>query len=319
MEDLFRNLDFTALQNIDRIYSEFEGCWKNGQTPQIEDHIRNVTEAERPALFHSLLRLELELLGKVGIRASRSEYLGRFRPFSEIVNALFDEVQPAASPNTPPPLVDRVTDPQMYDAPPPPPPDAGGYHPPDPAPPPEPAPPLFPEDLVPAKPSGMDTDYDTHVPAMFEKVVLTVIAGSNQGTRYEFDSQKTFEVGRSADSDLCLPNDNHFSRHHLRLEINPPNCRLVDLGSRNGTFVNGFRVEEAFLNDGDVISGGKTALRVNVVATPLSMGQRPGQSPFTSGHGHRGPDDARPPGSESQEYRGNMVFPTLPDDAFPEN
>lgn len=48
-------------------------------------------------------------------------------------------------------------------------------------------------------------------------------------------------LGRSADNDLRLPSV-QVSRHHARLEVQPSVTRLVDLGSSNGTFVNGRRV-----------------------------------------------------------------------------
>jgi len=50
------------------------------------------------------------------------------------------------------------------------------------------------------------------------------------------------------------------------LEITPPRCFLRDLGSTNGTFVNGQRVAEASLKSGDQIQGGATVLLVEVNA-----------------------------------------------------
>jgi serine/threonine protein kinase len=96
------------------------------------------------------------------------------------------------------------------------------------------------------------------------RVALEVASGPHQGKHFEFDRYDTFLVGRGSWSHLCLQDDLHFSRHHFRIEIRPPDCYLVDLGSRNGTFVNGNRVNATFLRDGDVISGGKTEIRVSV-------------------------------------------------------
>jgi serine/threonine-protein kinase len=96
------------------------------------------------------------------------------------------------------------------------------------------------------------------------RVALEVVSGPHQGKHFEFDRYDTFLVGRGSWSHLCLQDDLHFSRHHFRIEIRPPDCYLVDLGSRNGTFVNGNRVNATFLRDGDVISGGKTEIRVSV-------------------------------------------------------
>jgi serine/threonine-protein kinase len=98
--------------------------------------------------------------------------------------------------------------------------------------------------------------------AALPRSVLEVIAGPHQGARFEFDRHDTFLVGRAPDANLQLLDDGHFSRHHFLLEFNPPHCYLRDLGSSNGTFVNGRQVTECFLKNGDVISGGKTRLRI---------------------------------------------------------
>lgn len=71
-------------------------------------------------------------------------------------------------------------------------------------------------------------------------------------------------IGRSEDSHFCLPHDRFFSRHHCILEIAPPQAFIRDLGSTNGTFVNGMRVETAYLKSGDRIQGGETILEVEV-------------------------------------------------------
>jgi serine/threonine-protein kinase len=100
------------------------------------------------------------------------------------------------------------------------------------------------------------------------KLVLEVIDGPHGGTRFEFDRHEAFVVGRSRSVHLSLPEDRSLSRHHFLLEFNPPHAYLRDLGSRNGTSVNGEPVKEAFLKDGDIIRGGRTRLRFSVpVAT----------------------------------------------------
>jgi serine/threonine-protein kinase len=48
------------------------------------------------------------------------------------------------------------------------------------------------------------------------------------------------------------------------IEVNPPQCRLVDLGSRNGTYVNGRPVHAVDLCHNDVIKGGSTLLRISM-------------------------------------------------------
>lgn len=95
------------------------------------------------------------------------------------------------------------------------------------------------------------------------KIVLDVIAGPSAGAHFEFDRHETFLVGRSVSAHLQLKGDEHFSRHHFLLECLPPRCFLRDLGSTNGTFVNGHRVTETFLENGDIISVGRTRIEVS--------------------------------------------------------
>ena len=98
------------------------------------------------------------------------------------------------------------------------------------------------------------------------RVTLHVVAGPQTGRDFTFDQHDTFMIGRSEDSQFCLPHDRFFSRHHCILEIAPPQCFLRDLGSTNGTYVNGIRVETAHLKHGDRIQGGETVLEVAVAA-----------------------------------------------------
>lgn len=96
------------------------------------------------------------------------------------------------------------------------------------------------------------------------RVSLRVIEGPHRGEEFMYDEHNTLLVGRSLQAQLRLKDDPHFSRHHFRLELNPPTCYLMDLRSRNGTMVNGERVTECFLQDGDVVSGGQTKIAVSI-------------------------------------------------------
>lgn len=96
------------------------------------------------------------------------------------------------------------------------------------------------------------------------RVSLRVIAGPHTGRVFTFDQHDTFLIGRSESAHFCLPEDRYFSRHHCILEIAPPQCFLRDLGSLNGTFVNGQRTESIYLKSGDRIQGGETVIEVEV-------------------------------------------------------
>ena len=96
------------------------------------------------------------------------------------------------------------------------------------------------------------------------RVTLRVLSGPHVGRAFTFDQHDTFLIGRSDTAHLYLPEDRFFSRHHCLLEIAPPRCFLRDLGSTNGTYVNGVKVQETYLRNGDQIQGGQTVLAVEV-------------------------------------------------------
>jgi serine/threonine-protein kinase len=96
-------------------------------------------------------------------------------------------------------------------------------------------------------------------------VTLEVTDGPNAGKTFAFTEHDTFLVGRGVGVHFQPDKkDLYFSRFHFVVEINPPLCRLVDLGSRNGTRVNGQKVARHELKDGDTIRAGRTELRVRI-------------------------------------------------------
>ncbi|HEX2270267.1 MAG TPA: FHA domain-containing serine/threonine-protein kinase [Pyrinomonadaceae bacterium] len=100
------------------------------------------------------------------------------------------------------------------------------------------------------------------------QVNLKVTAGPYKGRVFSFTQHDSFLIGRNPEAHLCLPNDRYFSRNHCLLEINPPHSHVRDLRSTNGTFVNGQRITDAFLKNGDRVQCGETILVVEVSAAP---------------------------------------------------
>jgi eukaryotic-like serine/threonine-protein kinase len=105
------------------------------------------------------------------------------------------------------------------------------------------------------------------------QVNLKVTAGPYKGRIFSFTQHDSFLIGRSPDAHLCLPNDRYFSRNHCLLEMNPPHSYLRDLASTNGTFLNGHRVQDAFLKNGDRIQCGETILLVEVTAESKDLSE----------------------------------------------
>jgi len=65
------------------------------------------------------------------------------------------------------------------------------------------------------------------------------------------------------DNDIVIDDDSFISSHHARIEIRPEGSWVVDLGSTNGSYVNGQRVaDERSVRKGDRIQVGSTVLEM---------------------------------------------------------
>jgi len=116
-------------------------------------------------------------------------------------------------------------------------------------------------------------------------IKLKMTEGAFPGKEFKFAGHTVCTIGRSDDCSLRLPSGGAnmtISRRHCVLEIHPPEVRVRDLGSRNGTFVNGMLIgrrepgrlnedatliemPECSLREGDELRLGNTVLRVEVV------------------------------------------------------
>ncbi len=99
-------------------------------------------------------------------------------------------------------------------------------------------------------------------------LTLTVVAGPYTGQVFTFNRYDRFLVGRSPLAHFRLRSGQdkvrRVSRLHFLLEVSPPQARLHDLGSHNGTFVNGQRVTAHDLHHGNEIKVAESVLRVGV-------------------------------------------------------
>jgi ABC-type multidrug transport system ATPase subunit len=82
--------------------------------------------------------------------------------------------------------------------------------------------------------------------------IFTVAHATSERTR----------IGRAPDNDIVV-DDLLVSRHHAELHSTPAGFELVDLGSRNGTFVNGRPVQRALLDEFDLVAIGHGLLRLS--------------------------------------------------------
>jgi len=91
------------------------------------------------------------------------------------------------------------------------------------------------------------------------KAVLEISNGPQRGKKHELGHLGSFTIGRGGESDLKVP-DHAISRHHCRIDYEGEYYWLVDCNSHNGTFLNGQKVANSMLYDGDVISVGHTEM-----------------------------------------------------------
>ena len=114
--------------------------------------------------------------------------------------------------------------------------------------------------MRPAKPpTRSETEApDLELPAPVRKFELRVIEGSDAGARYVGNGERMV-VGTDASADLRL-SDPTVSRRHCELVLADGRVAIRDLGSRNGTFVNGVSVIAAHLGTGTVVRLGRTEL-----------------------------------------------------------
>lgn len=90
------------------------------------------------------------------------------------------------------------------------------------------------------------------------RYALRTIKGLPPDGYYEL--RGTVQIGRSEESDIAL-NDPSVSRTHAAIETEGSVPTVRDLGSTNGTFVNGRRVQNEALRDGDDVRFGNTRMR----------------------------------------------------------
>jgi pSer/pThr/pTyr-binding forkhead associated (FHA) protein len=130
---------------------------------------------------------------------------------------------------------------------------------------------------------------------MAAEVRLRITEGLFESKEFIFRDRTVGTVGRADDCLLRLPRDLPYldiSRHHCLLDIDPPAIRVRDLGSKNGTYVNGanigqrerglsaeaaavFDMPERPLEEGDELRVGGIVFRVSVRGGEGGMGARP--------------------------------------------
>src|SRR5262245_39774711 len=132
------------------------------------------------------------------------------------------------------------------------------------------------------------------------QLALRFISGKYQGGEFPLADHKEIVVGRSSDLDMVLVED-MVSRRHARIACNGSQIVIEDLGSTNGTFVNGEKIKRATLKEGDRVLIGTSILKV--VSTDPSAPARPRREEL--------PSVAR--GAQTRSMSGSIDEIPLPD------
>lgn len=90
-------------------------------------------------------------------------------------------------------------------------------------------------------------------------ITLVVVEGGAEGTEHEVVQPRTV-IGRGDEADWTVQDDS-VSKLHAAIEVGASGVRVVDLGSTNGTYVNGARSERADLKHGDRVQLGELAFQ----------------------------------------------------------
>jgi len=91
-----------------------------------------------------------------------------------------------------------------------------------------------------------------------DRAYLVVLAGASVGEMYKIETETTI-IGRGQRAHIRLLDDG-ISREHAQLVIQGDRVVLHDLGSTNGTYCNGLKVDRKELADGDKILVGSTTI-----------------------------------------------------------
>jgi hypothetical protein len=127
-------------------------------------------------------------------------------------------------------------------------------------------------------------------PAETAGLSLVMTTGESIAKVLHFGTRPSLTVGRAEPADVCVE-DPGVSRLHARFLREPEGIRVLDLSSRNGTWVRGMRVTETLLAPGDSVVLGNTTVVVQsavrkIVENTVDFGNSAGA--LSSGRGESG-------------------------------
>lgn len=111
-------------------------------------------------------------------------------------------------------------------------------------------------------------------------MVLEIKAGPLAGQTIALATGQSVLIGRARDrAQFAVPQDTFMSGAHFAVECSAQGCRVVDKKSSNGTFLNGARIQDAMLANGDEIKSGQTIFAVRIVPDDKLAAASPSPAP----------------------------------------
>src|SRR3954454_19438783 len=93
--------------------------------------------------------------------------------------------------------------------------------------------------------------------------VILNIKGPSSSQDVVIPDGSAVTVGRTSASSIIVPDDQGLSKRHATFQVSSGKAILIDEGSTNGTMLNGDRVSEAPVTDGDIVSiGNGTTVKI---------------------------------------------------------
>jgi hypothetical protein len=115
------------------------------------------------------------------------------------------------------------------------------------------------------------------------RVILEVTLGPSSGRKTVLGAFQTLQVGRTEWADFSVPHDGRMSSVHFVLETDGETCYVKDLGSRNGTTLNGQPLtDRVALRQDDEIAAGDTVFRIHLESEVAAATPRGPERPIAA-------------------------------------
>jgi pSer/pThr/pTyr-binding forkhead associated (FHA) protein len=141
-------------------------------------------------------------------------------------------------------------------------------------------------------------------------ILLELRSGPNPGSKVALVLGRPLRIGRNPKADHAFPDDRQMSSLHFAIDYGEKGCHILDLQSSNGTFLNGARVKQAALANGDEIRAGNTVFVIRMLPDEAPLAEPPKPEPLPASR--PGPKPAQapaPPVPSPILYGGLPSFP----------